>query len=143
MPKKNNTLLSASLDGTVRAYDLVKYRNFRVLQANKPTQFNSLAVDSSGDIIVAGSMDPFNIFVWSLRTGQLMDILNGHTGPISSLAFGSTGALLVSGSWDKTVRVWDIFEKKGSVDALHHASEVLAVDFHPNNKDVVATTLGG
>lgn len=87
MPKKNNTLLSASLDGTVRAYDLIKYRNFRVLEANKPTQFNCLAVDASGDIIVAGSIDPFNIYVWSLRTGQLMDILNGHTGPISSLVF--------------------------------------------------------
>jgi len=127
----------------VRAYDLVKYRNFRVLEANKPTQFNSLAVDASGDIIVAGSLDPFNIYVWSLRTGQLMDILNGHTGPISSLVFSQTGAMLVSGSWDKTVRVWDVFEKKGSVDALTHASEVLAVDFHPNNKDIVATTLGG
>ena len=69
VPKKNNTLLSASLDGTVRAFDLVKYRNFRVLEPNKPTQFNSLAVDSSGDIIVAGSLDPFNIYVWSLRTG--------------------------------------------------------------------------
>jgi periodic tryptophan protein 2 len=45
-------------------------------------------------------MDPFNIYVWSLRTGQLMDILNGHTGPISSLAFSPNGALLVSGSWD-------------------------------------------
>jgi periodic tryptophan protein 2 len=143
VPKKNNTLLSASLDGTVRAYDLVKYRNFRVLEPNKPTQFNSLAVDQSGDIIVAGSLDPFNIYVWSLRTGQLMDILNGHTGPISSLCFSQTGAMLVSGSWDQTVRVWDIFEKKGSVDSLAHTSEVLSVDFHPNNKDIISTTLGG
>ena len=51
--------------------------------------------------------------------------------------------MLVSGSWDHTVRVWDIFEKKGSVDTLNHPSEVLSVDFHPNNKDIVATTLGG
>lgn len=72
-----------------------------------------------------------------------MDILNGHTAPISSLCFSTSGAMLVSGSWDQTVRVWDIFEKKGSVDALTHASEVLSVDFHPNNKDIVATTLGG
>ena len=132
------------MDGTVRAYDLVKYRNFRVLYPNKPTQFNSLAVDSSGDLIVAGALDPFNLYVWSLRTGQLVDILNGHTGPISSLCFSpSGGAMLVSGSWDHTVRTWDIFEKKGSVDTLTHPSEVLAVDFHPNNKDLVATTLGG
>jgi periodic tryptophan protein 2 len=51
--------------------------------------------------------------------------------------------MLFSGSWDKTVRVWDIFEKKGAVDSLTHASEVLSVDFHPNGKDIVATTLGG
>lgn len=72
-----------------------------------------------------------------------MDVLNGHTAPVSSLCFSSTGALLVSGSWDQTVRVWDIFEKKGSVDALNHPSEVLSVDFHPNNKDIVSTTSGG
>lgn len=144
IPKKNNTLLSASLDGTVRAYDLVKYRNFRVLQPSKPTQFNCLSVDSSsGDLVVAGSLDPFNIYVWSLRTGTLVDVLNGHTGPISSLCFSPTGALLVSGSWDTTVRVWDIFEKKGAVDTLNHASEVLSVDFHPNSKEVISTTLGG
>ncbi len=98
---------------------------------------------NSGDIIVAGSLDPFSIFVWSLRTGQLIDILNGHTGPISSLCFSPNGAVLVSGSWDQTVRVWDIFEKKGSVEALNHASEVLSVDFHPNGKDIISTTLGG
>ena len=26
---------------------------------------------------------------------------------------------------------------------MHHGSEVLAVDYHPNSKDVLATTLGG
>jgi periodic tryptophan protein 2 len=31
LPKKGNAIVTASLDGTVRAYDLVKYRNFRTL----------------------------------------------------------------------------------------------------------------
>ena len=51
--------------------------------------------------------------------------------------------MLVSGSWDQTARVWDIFNKKGIIDSLGHSTEVLAVDFHPNNKDVVTTTLSG
>lgn len=50
---------------------------------------------------------------------------------------------MISGSWDATVRVWDIFEKKGAVESLNHGSEVLSVDFHPNGKDLVSTTLGG
>jgi periodic tryptophan protein 2 len=41
------------------------------------------------------------------------------------------------------VRVWDIFEKKGAVETLNHGSEVLSVDFHPNGKDIISTTLGG
>lgn len=43
-----NAVLSASLDGTVRAFDLTRYRNFRTLTAPTPTQFISLAVDQSG-----------------------------------------------------------------------------------------------
>jgi len=94
IPKKGNAVISASLDGTVRAFDLVKYRCFRVMQAQKPTQFSSLAVDQSGDIICAGAVDPFNIYVWSLRTGQLIDMLSGHTAPISSLVFAQSGVPL-------------------------------------------------
>jgi WD40 repeat protein len=70
-------VLSCSLDGTVRAHDLLRYRNFRTLTTPTPVQFISLAVDSSGEIVCAGSLDPFNIYVWSLQTGRLLDILAG------------------------------------------------------------------
>ena len=43
-------VLSASLDGTVRAYDLVRYRNFRTLTTPAPVQFVSLAVDPAGEV---------------------------------------------------------------------------------------------
>lgn len=41
------------------------------------------------------------------------------------------------------MRVWDIFDKKGFIEALSHGTEVLSVDFHPNNKDLISTTLAG
>ena len=49
-----HALLSASLDGTVRAFDLMRYRNFRVLTSPDPCQFVSLAVDPTGEIVCAG-----------------------------------------------------------------------------------------
>ncbi len=49
-PKGNNTILSASLDGTVRAFDTVRYRNFRSFKAEAPCSFQCLAIDSSGEV---------------------------------------------------------------------------------------------
>lgn len=57
----NHCLLSASLDGTVRAWDLFRYRNFRTFTTPKPTQFVSLASDQSGEVICAGSLDSFQV----------------------------------------------------------------------------------
>ena len=45
-----SVIISASLDGTVRAFDLVRYRNFRTLTAPHPVQFASLAVDPAGEV---------------------------------------------------------------------------------------------
>ena len=62
-------IISASLDGTIRAHDLLRYRNFRTLTTPEPVQFTCLAVDSSGEVVCAGALDPFNIYVWALQTG--------------------------------------------------------------------------
>jgi WD40 repeat protein len=96
-----SVVLSASLDGTVRAHDLYRYRTFKTLTTPTPVQFLSLAVDPSGEIVAAGSTDPFHIYAWNLQTGKLIDIFTGHAGPVCSLAFQATGGMLVSASWDE------------------------------------------
>jgi WD40 repeat protein len=42
--------VSASMDGTVRAWDLLRYRNFRTMTTPTPVQFASLAVDPAGEV---------------------------------------------------------------------------------------------
>ncbi|KAJ8142112.1 hypothetical protein OY671_004726, partial [Metschnikowia pulcherrima] len=103
--KKGQVMFSASMDGTVRAWDLIRFRNFRTFTAPKRVQFNSMAVDPSGEVVVAGSEDEFEIYVWSVQTGSLLDSLAGHEGPISCLAFGTENSVLASSSWDKTIRI--------------------------------------
>ena len=60
-------------------------------------------------VICAGSLDTFQIFVWATKTARLLDVLAAHEGPVVALAFSPTQPLLASGSWDKTVRTWDVF----------------------------------
>eukprot|EP00899_Mesostigma_viride_P002377 jgi/Mesvir1/1213/Mv17699-RA.2 len=140
-----NAVVSASVDGTVRAFDLVRYRNFRTFTSPTPTQFVSLAVDASGEVLCAGSMDLFQIFVWSVKTGRLLDVLSGHEGPVVALEFSplQSQTVLASASWDKTVRVWDVFSGQGSVETFLHSHDVLALAYHPNGKLLASATLDG
>lgn len=142
-PNKNNVLISASYDGTVRAFDLIKYRNFRIMTTPTPAQLSCLAVDFSGEIICAGGMEPYSIYVWALKSGDLIDILRGHTGPISCLAFSTTKDLLVSGSWDKSVKMWELYAKKPQFETYSNTSEVVSLDLSPDDKEVAVATLNG
>ncbi|KAM6503419.1 Quinonprotein alcohol dehydrogenase-like superfamily [Amanita muscaria] len=142
--KQGSVLFSASLDGTVRAFDLIRYRNFRTFTSPSPVQFSCLAVDPSGEVVAAGSTDSFEIFFWSVQTGKLLDVLAGHEGPVSSLAFSPSGNnQLVSGSWDKTVRVWNIFSRARAVEPFAFNSDVLYVAFRPDGKELAVSTLNG
>lgn len=141
--KRGNILFSASLDGSVRAWDLIRYRNFRTFTAASRVQFSSLAIDPSGEIVCAGSLDDFDIHLWSVQTGQLLESLQGHEGPVSGLSFGSEGGLLASTSWDKSVRIWSIFGRSAHVEPWQMTSDVLAVAMSPDSKSVAVATLDG
>ncbi|RKP36347.1 WD40-repeat-containing domain protein [Dimargaris cristalligena] len=141
--KNGQVIVSASLDGTVRAYDLVRYRNFRTFTTPEPVQFSSLAVDASGEIVCAGSQDNFEISVWSMQTGKLLDVLNGHEGPVSSLAFHPGGQVLASASWDKTVKLWHLLNRDRAVESLRHGREVLVVTYRPDGEQLATSTLDG
>jgi periodic tryptophan protein 2 len=141
--KKGSVLFTASLDGSIRAWDLIRYRNFRTFTAPSRLSFSSMAVDPSGEVVCAGSPDSFDIHVWSVQTGQLLDQLSGHEGPVSSLAFASDGNHLVSGSWDRTVRIWSIFGRTQTSEPLQLMSDVLSVAFRADGKQVAASTLDG
>ena len=141
--KKGNVLYTSSLDGSVRAWDLVRYRNFRTFTAPSRLSFSSLAVDPSGEVVCAGSPDSFDIHVWSVQTGQLLDQLAGHEGPVSALSFSADGSHLVSGSWDHTVRIWSIFGRSQTSEPLQLMSDVLSVAFRPDGTQVAASTLDG
>jgi len=141
--KKGNVLFTSSLDGSIRAWDLIRYRNFRTFTAPTRLSFSSLAVDPSGEVVCASSLDSFDIHIWSVQTGQLLDRLAGHEGPISSLAFAPDGGVVVSGSWDHTVRIWSIFDRTQTSEPLQLQADVLDVAFRPDSRQLAVSTLDG
>ncbi|EGC29042.1 hypothetical protein DICPUDRAFT_159422 [Dictyostelium purpureum] len=138
-----NVVFSAGVDGTIRAFDLIRYRNFRTFVSPNKTQFSTLAIDPSGEIIAASSIDTFEIYVWSVRTGRLTDILSGHESPVCDLSFDPINPYLASASWDKSVKVWNIFEDREVRENIQHTSDVLACSYSSDGKKFVASCLDG
>ncbi|KAG8430148.1 hypothetical protein GDO86_018389 [Hymenochirus boettgeri] len=136
-------VLSASLDGTVRAFTLLRYRNFRTFTSPRPVQFSCLSVDGSGDIVCAGAQDSFEVYVWSMQTGRLLDVLAGHEGPISCVAFNPWRSVLATASWDKTIRLWDMVDSWRTTETLTLNSDALTVAFRPDGKEIAVATLDG
>jgi guanine nucleotide-binding protein subunit beta-2-like 1 protein len=61
--------------------------------------------------------------------GKPLKSLHGHNHFVSSLALNSDGTKLVSGSWDKTIRLWDVQTSKSDLLFKGHTKDVLSVAF--------------
>eukprot|EP01028_Stygiella_incarcerata_P001963 TRINITY_DN1366_c0_g2_i1.p1 TRINITY_DN1366_c0_g2~~TRINITY_DN1366_c0_g2_i1.p1 ORF type:complete len:905 (+),score=227.46 TRINITY_DN1366_c0_g2_i1:35-2716(+) len=138
-----NAIFSSSEDGTCKAFDTVRYKNFRTYTAPRHVMFSSITLDPSGEILCSGSGDSFEIYVWEVQTAKIIDVLSGHEGPIASLAFNPKTSLLASASWDRTVRLWDLFSKDMSSDPLLHAAEVLDVSYSGDGTRLVTACMDG
>ena len=56
--------------------------------------------------VVTGSSDR-TVRIWDAQTGEQLALLQGHSGPVQSVDWSSTGWQIVSAGEDRTARIWD------------------------------------
>ncbi|CAJ0961031.1 unnamed protein product, partial [Mesorhabditis belari] len=115
MSLHGTTLVSGSLDETLRVWDIVDGKCLHILavDARNCVQFDGERVVSSGG--------DYAVNVWNVHTGECLHMLTGHTDITLSLLFESQRDLVVSGSRDGTIRVWDVQRGSGFY-FMHHTS---------------------
>ena len=55
-------------------------------------------------------------------------MLAGHEGPVSCLAFSPIKTILASGSWDDTVRLWDVYSQTSPKEVISIGSNGKVID---------------
>ncbi|XP_074380858.1 pre-mRNA-processing factor 19-like isoform X2 [Apium graveolens] len=99
-------------------------------------------IDNSKGIVATGGADT-NAAVFDLLSRKTVSTLIGHSEKVTSVKFVKEGELVVTGSGDNTVRVWQRSEEEeGSYkckDIVDHHAEVRAVTIHPSQKYFVTS----
>ena len=71
-------------------------------------------------------------------TGPLKAIFEGHTDFVRSLAFSPDGETLASGSWDRTIRLWNPRTLRHVITLIGHSSDVRSVVFSPDGETLAS-----
>jgi transducin (beta)-like 1 len=136
-PKFTNLIATGSGDASARIWTLNDDKTSQSILLphghdttdKKNKDVTTLEWSSSGEVLATGSYDGV-ARVWS-RSGELLQTLKGHRGPIFSLKWNKRGNFLLSGSYDKSTIVWDVTGDVGFVKQQFsfHLAPALDVDW--------------
>ncbi len=157
-------LATASWDHAVKLWDPATGREAATLEGH-PRAVLSVAFSPDGNLLATGGgnwneqnpqptqsgyqpasgndeekPEPGDLKLWDVAKRTLIGDLNGHDGQVFSVKFSRDGKTLVSASFDKSVKFWDV-EKRQTVITLptrHEAASkprtALGIAFSPDGK---------
>ena len=99
-------LASGSDDKTVRIWEVATGKELSQLRVDSMVMCLSYA--PSGDMLAVGDYDG-NIHFFNAKGEKTLSPVRGHSNSVTRVAFKPDNPnILVSCSWDKTIKTWDV-----------------------------------
>ncbi len=156
---KDGDIISASADKTIRVYNENGIEQRKILgQIGVGNEGKVFAMALSSDekyLAVGGYFDNTRasaninhgqIRIYDYKRGKLLQVLKSHKNVIVDLAFSDDGdksLFLISGSTDKTAKIWDVQNRFRLKDTIKfHKKQVYSVRIIKNRGKYFAVTAG-
>lgn len=148
---------TASQDGTVRLWQVTKPAEGeaappKVFTGHRGPVF-AVAFSHDGKLVASGGYD-HRVLLWNPEqikpfdyeeilsgTGAAsspFEALDGHTAAVRSLEFSADDRMLVSGSHDNTIRIWNVARRTPMKTLRGHAGWVRCSRFSPDGRDILS-----
>jgi WD40 repeat protein len=109
------------------------------IQLKKTAKCVALSPDG---LIVAVAVE-WAILTFSTSTRFPLQELKGHKGKVTSIRFTPDGSRIVSGSWDETVREWDVATGKELRSMNWKIGQIAALSYAPDGTRIAAGSTSG
>ncbi|KAJ8397245.1 hypothetical protein AAFF_G00440790 [Aldrovandia affinis] len=104
-------LATGGMDRRVKLWEVVSGRcEHKGSLTGSNAGITSIEFDSAGSYLLAASND-FASRIWTVDDYRLRHTLTGHSGKVLSARFLLDNARIVSGSYDRTLKLWDLRSK--------------------------------
>ncbi|XP_037835792.1 autophagy-related protein 16-1 isoform X4 [Kryptolebias marmoratus] len=104
-------LATGGMDRRVKLWEVVAGRcEAKGALTGSNAGITSIEFDSAGSYLLAASND-FASRIWTVEDYRLRHTLTGHSGKVLSARFLLDNARIVSGSYDRTLKLWDLRSK--------------------------------
>ena len=132
---------SCGLDKTIRFWDIRDYKSFNILSAIQYADINDISIFSKGNntIIAVGHNDGL-VTIWDYSKQCVIKEIYEHNEEVRSVAFSPDGKYLLSGSFDSTIKIYDINNNFYNIGKLEHGDKVVSFKWHPEIPLIVSTS---
>jgi WD40 repeat protein len=120
-------------DGTARVWDVESGKTVLAIETGFSTVFAVIYSPDTTMIATGGYKREENLKIWDAKTGTLVANLR-HTDAVYCLTWTADGKILISGSYDYSIRTWNTTTWQQIAVWTGHTGHVLGIAISPNGR---------
>jgi coatomer subunit beta' len=135
-PKDANTFASASLDKTIRVWNIASATsNYALVGHEKGVNCVDYYHGPDKPYLISGS-DDFSVRVWDFQNKTCVANLDAHTSNVSCVAFHPELPIIITGSEDGSVKIWHSGTNKLEQSLNYGLERVWSIAYQRGSNDI-------